>query len=738
MDPVEKNNFSFFPDEHIVLLYNDEKEVVDTVVSYLKSNLERNIRCLYITGDADTNLIFDSLREIIDCDQYIRSTQLLIVDKEESYSKNGKFSPEQMINMLLEEIDHAVKAGFKGLAVSGEVSWALEYEDGFEKIIEYEWKLNEFVFSKHLISSICRYNMTRFTDEMIINIIQVHPYIIWENKLHENPFYIPFEGYKSNQIKKYQVNSLLKNLTEITNEKSNFKKELKLKEQELAESELFHTKESFRILFEDAPMGYQSLDENGHLIIVNNAWLEMLGYEKQEVIGKWFGDFLAADNVELFRENFPKFKAKGKTYSIFEMLKKNGEIIKVGFTGKIAYNKDGSFKQTHCILENITERFEYETKLRQNEERLRRSQDIARAGTWEIEIGSNMIWASDQAFKLFELRPDNNFISIEDIEKMIHEDDREAAHNSLIDFIENNKNYDIEYKINPVGAESPHYVHSIAEKQYDENGNVKKILGVIIDITERKKLEEERTHLQEQVWNHQKLESIGTLASGVAHEINNPINGILNYGQIILDSTKPGSEINRYAGEIIYETNRVSEIVRNLLDFSRQSGKQHSYAQIEDIINRTLSLVSTVFRHDNIIINVTVEENISNVKCRSQQIQQVIMNLLTNARDSLNDKYTEYNENKIINLLCGEFFKDGRKWISLTIEDFGKGIPEDAIYRIFDPFFTTKGKDKGTGLGLSISYGIVKEHHGEIIVDSREGEFAKFTVILPCDNGWDI
>ena len=133
-----------------------------------------------------------------------------------------------------------------------------------------------------------------------------------------------------------------------------------------------------------------------------------------------------------------------------------------------------------------------------------------------------------------------------------------------------------------------------------------------------------------------------------------------------------------------------------------------------------------------------IEENISKVKCRSQQIQQVLMNLLTNARDSLNIKYPSYDANKIINLKCREILSNNRKWISISIEDFGVGIPRNIRDRIFDPFFTTKNKDKGTGLGLSISYGIVKEHHGEIKVTSRKGEHTKFTLILPCDNEWNI
>lgn len=270
------------------------------------------------------------------------------------------------------------------------------------------------------------------------------------------------------------------------------------------------------------------------------------------------------------------------------------------------------------------------------------------------------------------------------------------------------------------------------------NGNGTAVLSSGIDITERRKLELERMKLEAQLRNQQKLESIGTLASGVAHEINNPINGILNYSQIILDASEKDSDINSFAGEIIHETSRVSYIVKNLLDFSRHTVKQLSYAHLEDIVSKTLSLVNAIFKKDDVTLNVNIEEDLPQLKCRSQQIQQVLMNLLTNARDSLNEKYPGYHKNKIINIETGTFIKDGLEWVFVSVEDHGAGIPEKIRERIFDPFFTTKDKNKGTGLGLSISYGIIKEHQGEIEVDSVEGEFTKFTVVLPCDNGWDL
>ena len=257
-------------------------------------------------------------------------------------------------------------------------------------------------------------------------------------------------------------------------------------------------------------------------------------------------------------------------------------------------------------------------------------------------------------------------------------------------------------------------------------------------LEDQKRAGEERQRLQAQLIQSQKLEAIGTLAGGVAHEINNPIMGIMNYAQLILDKLGPASPVAGFVTEIGLETERVATIVKNLLAFSRHDEKSHSPARLCDIANGTLSLMQTVMRHDRIALEVDVPEDLPPVKCRSQQIQQVIMNLLTNARDALNAKYPQHAADKKILLTVRQMEKAGRRWIRTTVEDHGPGIPEELREHIFEPFFTTKPRDKGTGLGLSINHGIVKAHHGELSVESELGEWTRFHVDLPVDNGWEL
>ena len=257
------------------------------------------------------------------------------------------------------------------------------------------------------------------------------------------------------------------------------------------------------------------------------------------------------------------------------------------------------------------------------------------------------------------------------------------------------------------------------------------------EIAERKQVELEKRLMEAQIQQQQKLESIGTLASGVAHEINNPLMGIINYAELIGDEVENES-LKAYTEGIIKEGNRVATIVRNLLSFARQDKESHSPADLKDIIDSSLSLISSTMRKDQITIEVDVPDDLPKVQCRSQQIQQVVINLLTNAHDALNERYASYDENKLIRISVQPLEIEGSTWVRMTIEDRGPGIPQDMIERIFDPFFTSKPRDEGTGLGLSVSFGIVREHKGRLLVESKLGEYTRFHMELAADNGWTL
>ena len=249
--------------------------------------------------------------------------------------------------------------------------------------------------------------------------------------------------------------------------------------------------------------------------------------------------------------------------------------------------------------------------------------------------------------------------------------------------------------------------------------------------------------LEAQLRQSQKLESIGTLAGGVAHEINNPIGGILNYAELIFENAAPDSPVARYAAKIQKESRRVATIVRNLLTFAHVGKERSGPARLSDIVEAALSLIRSSLLRNQITIDVDMPADLPEVSCRSQQIQQVLMNLLTNARDALNEKYPKHHENKRILISAVERPDAQSKSstvhrqpsIRLTVADHGTGIPEHAHEHLFEPFYTSKRPGRGTGLGLAISYTIVKEHDGTLTVESEPGEFTCVHVDLPVGTG---
>jgi PAS domain S-box-containing protein len=263
------------------------------------------------------------------------------------------------------------------------------------------------------------------------------------------------------------------------------------------------------------------------------------------------------------------------------------------------------------------------------------------------------------------------------------------------------------------------------------------IKGILInfhDVSEQKKLETEKLQMEAVVRNQQVLETIGVFAAGMAHEINNPINGIMNHAQIIKDMTESNPDIQEYSTEIISETERVARLVKDLLHFSRQDTEEFKMVYPREIIDRTLPLINTILKHDQILLEVNIESDLPQIKCRSQRIQQILLNLFTNARDSLNSRYSGYDENKICIVNCRMIDIDSNRMLRIMVEDHGLGIDESVQKKIFDPFFTTKERDKGTGLGLSISYGIAKEHNGNIWFETQEGQYTRFYLDLPIPN----
>ncbi|MBW2594094.1 MAG: transporter substrate-binding domain-containing protein, partial [Deltaproteobacteria bacterium] len=250
------------------------------------------------------------------------------------------------------------------------------------------------------------------------------------------------------------------------------------------------------------------------------------------------------------------------------------------------------------------------------------------------------------------------------------------------------------------------------------------IVMIYSDETELKALQAETMRA-----NH--LASIGELAAGVAHEINNPANSVINLAQILINECAAESLERDVAGRIVREGNRIADIVGSLLAFARDRKGRKNPITVSEIMNEALALTEAQIQKDGVDLKIEIPKNLPFFIGHLQQMQQVFLNIINNARYALNQKYPGGYENKILEIMAEMVTKDGSPWIRVTFADRGIGIPGDIIENVMDPFFTTKPAGAGTGLGLSISHGIISDHGGKLKIESNDGEYTRVIIDLP-------
>jgi two-component system NtrC family sensor kinase len=242
-----------------------------------------------------------------------------------------------------------------------------------------------------------------------------------------------------------------------------------------------------------------------------------------------------------------------------------------------------------------------------------------------------------------------------------------------------------------------------------------------------KRVEERSQELrktQEQLIQSEKLASLGKLAAGVAHEINNPLTGVLTYSSLLLKDEKVDPQMKEDLEVIVNETTRCRKIVKGLLEFARQTEPSKSPANINKVVEETLSLLENQAIFHNIKVVKKLKKDHPTVMVDVDQIKQVFVNIILNAAEAMSEGGTLTIESDL---------EAQGKFVKVSFTDTGSGISEENLSKIFDPFFTTKRSGKGTGLGLSVSYGIIQRHKGFLEVKSKLGKGSTFTIKLPLE-----
>lgn len=264
----------------------------------------------------------------------------------------------------------------------------------------------------------------------------------------------------------------------------------------------------------------------------------------------------------------------------------------------------------------------------------------------------------------------------------------------------------------------------------DEERQVRSVIEIATDVTQKLTLQAEAQRVAH-------LASLGELAAGVAHEINNPVSGIINYAQVLIDLGRRTEEETEILDQIIREGDRVAAIVSSLLSFARETRTHKTLVDLNEVFSDVVALCGRQIEKDGILFSWHIPEALPPIFANHHQVQQVFLNLLSNARYALNQKYPASDPEKVLSVTVEQETHDGHPRVGVTFHDQGTGIPAELLDRVRDPFFSTKPKGYGTGLGLSISHGIVSDHGGRLLIRSVHGEYTSVTVILPAGDVYD-
>lgn len=454
----------------------------------------------------------------------------------------------------------------------------------------------------------------------------------------------------------------------------------------------------------------------------NQSLTKMFGWTKEDLIGN-DSDFLyesSEEYINIGEKIEEQFRDKKFVHFEYPFLHKDGHRVPCIITG----NMINRLKPSEGYIFSFTDITDYKRaldELAESEEKYRTIIENTDEGYYEVSLDGVLTFANNAAINIF------NFSTTDVINKRFDQLLTKRTADALMKIMgavkvsgEPLKNLHWKFKLKD---DIRHIETNIVPKKKDDR--IIGYRGVSRDITERQKM-------QDQVAENQRLASLGEMAAGIAHEINNPISGVITYAEILKDSLMSNSEEHTFSSEIVKEGNRIAKIVKNLLAFARKEEVEKSPNDLEEIINDALNLFKANMKKHGVIIQKDIPDSLQYILCSRHQIQQIFINLMSNAIFALNEKYPNIEEmDKIIDIKI----RSHRDVLRVEFKDHGMGMSKETMKRIFEPFYTTKRPDFGTGLGLSVSYGIIKDHSGQIRVESEPGKWTKFTIDLPKMSG---
>jgi PAS domain S-box-containing protein len=385
------------------------------------------------------------------------------------------------------------------------------------------------------------------------------------------------------------------------------------------------------------------------------------------------------------------------------------------------------------VAERTAELTRENAERRKSESQLAQAQQIARLGTWEWDIAKNKVSWSEETRRLYGRRPEDSELSMETCLERIHPEDQTMVKEVIAEALRTRQPYTCEHRVLLLDG-TQRNVSGRGEVIVNGSGEPVKIIGTVQDVTDLKQARQALRRSEDLLLQSQKMEAVGRLAGGVAHDFNNILTVIDGYCAMALPSLDKSNPLQKNISEIQHASERAASLTRQLLAFSRKQVLQPRVLQLDEVVQNLEKMLKRLIGED-IELSTVFEPTLGRVKADPGQLEQVIMNLAVNARDAMprGGKLTISTSNVLVDqkLKFHNRTLEVGEYVLLAITDNGVGMTDDVKAHLFEPFFTTKGLGKGTGLGLATCFGIISQSGGDIHVYSEPNNGTTFKIYLP-------
>ncbi len=489
--------------------------------------------------------------------------------------------------------------------------------------------------------------------------------------------------------------------------------------------------------FDNHPEKLDQMIAGIKIVNVNRETLDWMKCGSKEKLIRELESSFTRDSREVFISELQNIVAGIYRYDFkTKLVTLDGEERFVSMRIRVKKNALGEplYNRVLVAINDITEIRESEIAHREEKNRTERYLNLANVLFLSLDRNGAITMANRKLCDILELEPDavigqnwiDSFVLEDDIDEL-----KQLISNLLQGYSEEVKHVESHIVSSTNEVFTIEWFHTILR---NEQGEIVEIVASGNDVTRERRLEIKNTEMEAQIQHTQKLNSISTLARGVAHEINNPLTGLLNYANILEDEIED-PELKEFAQGVQKEGTRVAKIVSNLLSFARMDVKTKRKLKISEVIEKAVMLINQSLLTDNIHLEFGGQGDDLFIHGQEQELQHAILNLITNSWQAINRKEYQADEKSLITINTSLVENADSRLVRILMEDNGQGIKEKHINNVFDPFYSGSKRVRRVGMGLAVAYGIISDHGGSISIASTYGQGTQVTIDMDYYSG---